>query len=57
MVPIQKKSGKARICMDMKLNKAVKRFILPTSEEVKVQLNGSTIFSTLDAASGIWQIH
>lgn len=59
MVPVPKKSGQARICVDLKkLNKAVKRerFILPTSEEMTSQLNGSTVFSSLDAASGFWQI-
>ncbi|XP_051816865.1 uncharacterized protein K02A2.6-like [Acanthochromis polyacanthus] len=59
MVPVPKKSGKARICVDLKkLNKAVKRerFILPTSEEMITQLSGFTVFSSLDAASGFWQI-
>ncbi len=59
MVPVPKKSGRARICVDLKkLNKAVKRerFILPTAEEMTTQLNGSTVFSSLDAASGFWQI-
>jgi len=41
-----------------KINKAVKmeRFILPSTDEMTAQLNGSTIFSSLDAASGFWQI-
>lgn len=59
MVPVPKKSGKARICVDLKkLNKAVKRerLILPTAEEMTAKLGGSTVFSSLDAASGFWQI-
>nr|XP_033936287.1 uncharacterized protein K02A2.6-like [Pseudochaenichthys georgianus] len=59
MVPVQKKSGKTRICVDLKkLNKAVKRerFILPTSEGMIAQLRGSTVFSSLDAVSRFWQI-
>lgn len=51
MVPVLKTNGK-------RLNKAVKgeRFILPTSEEMIAQLGGSAVFSSLDAASGFWQI-
>ncbi len=48
-----------RICVDLKsLNKAVKRpvYTLPTFEEVAPRLAGSRVFSTLDAASGFWQI-
>lgn len=59
LVPVPKRNGKARTCVHLKrLNKAVKRerFILPTSEEMIAQLNGSTVFSSLDAASGFWQI-
>ncbi|KAI4884911.1 hypothetical protein NFI96_000924, partial [Prochilodus magdalenae] len=59
MVPAPKKSGKVRICADLKrLNKAVKRkrFILPTAEEIIAGLSGSTVFSSLDAAAGFWQI-
>lgn len=41
-----------------KLNKAVKRerFILPTLEDIAPQLSGATVFSTVDASSGFWQI-
>ncbi len=59
MVPVIKKNGKVRICVDLKkLNEAVKRerFILPTLEDILPQLSGSCIFSTLDASSGFWQI-
>ncbi len=59
MVPVIKKNGKVKICVDLKkLNEAVKRerFILPTLEDILPQLSGSCIFSTLDASSGFWQI-
>lgn len=32
------------------------RFILPTLEDVAPKLSGATVFSTLDASSGFWQI-
>ncbi|KAI4899215.1 hypothetical protein NFI96_005200 [Prochilodus magdalenae] len=59
MVPVIKKNGKVRICVDLKkLNKAVKRerFILPTLEDITPKLTGANVFSTLDASSGFWQI-
>lgn len=60
MVPVLKKNtAKARICVDLtKLNKSVKRehYILPTPDEVTAKLSGATVFSSLDAASGFWQI-
>lgn len=59
MVPVVKKNGKVRICVDLKkLNEQVKRerFILPTPEEITAELSGATVFSSLDAASGFFQI-
>lgn len=59
MVPVLKKTGKVRICVDLKkLNEQVKRerFILPTPEEIIAKLSGATVFSSLDAASGFFQI-
>ncbi len=59
MVPVPKKNGKVRICVDLKrLNEAVERekFVLPTLEDVAPELTGATLFSTLDASSGFWQI-
>ena len=59
MVPVIKKSGKVRITVDYKqLNKAVKRqqHMLPNLEDVSPSLAGATIFSSLDAASGYYQI-
>ena len=59
MVPVVKKNGKVRICVDLKeVNKAVKRphYSVPTFDDVAPKLAGSTVFTTLDAASGFWQI-
>lgn len=60
MVPVlKKKTAKVRICVDLtKLNKSVKRehYILPTYDEITAKLSGATVFSSLDAASGFWQI-
>lgn len=60
MVPVLKRNTtKARICVDLtKLNKSVKRehYILPTPDEITAKLCGATVFSSLDAASGFWQI-
>lgn len=59
MVPVIKKNKKPRICVDLtKLNKAVKRerFILPNLEDIAPKLSGATVFSTMDASSGFWQI-
>ena len=60
MVPVLKKAtGKARICVDFKrLNEAVKRehYILPMTDEITAKLSGATLFTSLDAASGFFQI-
>lgn len=59
MVPVIKKNKKPQICVDLtKLNKAVKRerFILPTLEDIAPKLSGATVFSTVEASSGFWQI-
>lgn len=59
MVPVPRKNGKVRICVDLKrLNEAVRRerYILPTAEEITAKLSGATTFTSLDAASGFWQI-
>ena len=59
MVPVVKKNGDIRICVDLKrLNKAVQRerYLIPSFEEIVHKLKGSTIFSKLDAQSGFWQI-
>ena len=59
MVPVPRKNGKVRICVDLKrLNEAVRRerYVLPTAEEITAKLSGATMFTSLDAASGFWQI-
>ena len=59
MVPVVKKNGKVRLCVDLKkLNVSVRRerFILPTLEDLTSKLSGATVFSSLDAASGFYQI-
>ena len=59
MVPVPKSNGRVRICVDLqRLNKTVKRehLVLPTLEDIVPNLSCSTVFSTLDAESGFWQI-
>ena len=59
MVPVVKKNGTVRICVDLKkLNIAVRRehLMLPSLDDIAPKLAHSKLFSTLDAASGFWQI-
>ena len=60
MVPVVKKNGKIRICVDLKrLNKAVKRkkkIMLPNLDDVLPKLAGAKYFSKLDASSGFYQV-
>ena len=59
MVPVLKKNGNVRICVDLKkLNEAVKRehFMLPNLDDISPRLAESTLFSKLDASSGFYQI-
>ena len=59
MVPVQKRNGKLRICVNLrKLNSAVNhaRFVLPTLEDIAPKLAGAQYFSKLDVPSGFWQI-
>lgn len=59
MVPVLKKNGNVRICVDLKkLNEAMKRehFMLPNHDDISPRLAGSTLFSKLDASSGFYQI-
>ena len=59
MVVVRKKSGKVRICVDLKrLNQSVLREVhpIPKVDEVLAQLSGAAVFSKLDANSGFWQI-
>ena len=59
MVPVLKKNGDVRICVDLKnLNRSVKRekYEIPTLEDVTHKLAGAKTFTKLDATSGFWQI-
>ena len=56
---VRKKNGELRMCIDYReLNKKTVKdaYPLPRADEVQDRLAGSTIFSTLDLASGYWQI-
>ena len=55
----QSKDVRVRICVDLKhVNKNVKRerYILPTIEDITSKLSEAQVFSTLDAASGCYQV-
>ena len=59
MVPVLKKNGSVLICVDLKrLNQSVKRshFTLPTIKDTLGKLSGAKVSSSLDMASGIWQV-
>ena len=59
MVVVPKANGKVPICVDLtKLNETILREYhpLPSVDHTLAQLAGATIFSTLDANSGFWQI-
>jgi len=59
VLPITKKDGGIRICIDYrKLNEITRKDVypLPRIDDILDTLHGSTIFSTLDALSGYWQI-
>ena len=58
-VLVRKKDGSVRWCIDYrKLNNATKKdtYPLPLIEECLDALSGNMYFSTLDMASGYWQI-
>ena len=59
MVPVVKKSGDIRICVDFKkLNQSVKRphLMLPNLEDIAPKLHGARFFSTLDVSGGFHQV-
>ena len=59
MVPVIKKLGDVRICVDLKhLNESIVRpkFVIPMKEDILSKLSDGTVFSSFDAASGFWQI-
>ena len=59
MVPVLKPNGKVRVCVNLTaLNRDVAREVHPmkTVDDNLAKLQGSTIYSKLDANSGFWQI-
>ncbi|KAL8622977.1 hypothetical protein ACOMHN_027098 [Nucella lapillus] len=59
MVPVVKPNGSVRICVDFKrLNEGVKRphCMLPNLDDIAPQMAGAKFFTTLDAASGFFQV-
>ena len=56
MVVVPKKEGDIRICVDLKpLNESVLREVhpLPKVDDTLAQLSGATVFTKLDANSGV----
>ena len=59
MVPVRKKNGKLRICVDYRyLNTVLEKepFQIPSLEELLSKLAGAKVFSLIDAKSGYHQI-
>ena len=59
VVLVRKKNGTLRFCVDYRRLNAVTRkdtFPLPHIDDLLDQLSGKTIFTTLDAKRGYWQI-
>ncbi|MCG8430742.1 MAG: RNA-directed DNA polymerase, partial [Candidatus Omnitrophica bacterium] len=59
IVTVPKKSGGIRICVDMReANKAIQRerHVIPTLDDLVNDLNGATVFSTLDLSSAYHQL-
>ena len=59
IVVVPKKSGEVRICINMReANRAVKRekHLMPTIDDLVADLNGATVFTTLDLSSGYHQL-
>src|SRR5208282_1201099 len=59
VVIVEKKNGKKRLCVDYrKLNKVTKKdcYPLPRIDDMLETLSGAQWFSSLDLASGFWQV-
>ena len=56
---VKKKDGTSRFCVDYRQVNSVTRkdaYPLPCADDILETLAGSQLFSTLDLASGYWQI-
>ena len=58
IVPVGRNNGRARLCVDTLLNKAVKREIHPmcSVDESLATLGEGRVFTKLDAITGFWKI-
>ena len=59
IVPVLKPNGQVRLCVDLKkLNMAIERerYVIPTLQDIFHNMNGSAVFTSLDTASGYWQM-
>ena len=59
MVPVPKKDGTVRVCVDLtELNKAVRKeqFLISVAEELFAKLQNAKYFTKLDAEAEFWQI-
>ena len=60
MIPVITKTGAVRICVDLheatEYSSRRKHHMLPSLEDIAPKLAKSKVFSTVDAASGFWQI-
>lgn len=59
MVIVEKLNGDLRICLDPRdLNRCLKpsKYLIPTVDEISMQLHGAKFFSVLDLKDGFWQV-
>ena len=59
LVIVPKKTGQVRLCMDMReANRAIERekHLMPNIDELIADMNGPTVFSTLDLSQGYHQL-
>ena len=59
VVPKPKRPGEIRLCIDMRApNRAIQRerHVTPTIDDIIANLNGATVFSTLDLKNGYHQV-